>query len=87
MSFGVILSLHIGALGQGSSTQHELEKLFGQCRAALDECDLTLKDLHKIAESFVRVLTGVFHTRLEYPEVKIKKEKKNAPKNKGKQPK
>lgn len=32
-----------------------------------DECDLTLKDLHKIAESFVRVLMGVFHTRLSYP--------------------
>jgi hypothetical protein len=34
----------------------------------LDECDLTLKDMHKIAESFVRVLTGVFHTRPDYPE-------------------
>ena len=51
----------------------------------LDECDLTLKNLHKISESFVRVLMGVFHTRLEYPEVKPKKEKKNAPKNKNKQ--
>ncbi|MDD5439364.1 MAG: HDIG domain-containing protein [Candidatus Omnitrophica bacterium] len=36
----------------------------------LDECDLTLKDLNKISESFVRVLTAVFHTRLEYPDVK-----------------
>lgn len=34
----------------------------------LDDCDLTLKDMHKIAESFVRVLMGVFHTRLSYPE-------------------
>ncbi len=34
----------------------------------LDECDLTLKDLHKISESFVRILTGIFHTRVEYPE-------------------
>ncbi|MFH1552331.1 MAG: HDIG domain-containing metalloprotein [Candidatus Omnitrophota bacterium] len=32
----------------------------------LDECDLTLKDMNKIVESFVRVLMGVFHTRLEY---------------------
>ena len=53
----------------------------------LDECDLTLKDLHKIAESFVRVLTGIFHTRLEYPEVKPKKERQNASKNKSKQSK
>ncbi|MFH1309123.1 MAG: HDIG domain-containing metalloprotein [Candidatus Omnitrophota bacterium] len=34
----------------------------------LDSCDLTLKDMHEIADSFVRVLTGVFHTRLDYPE-------------------
>jgi putative nucleotidyltransferase with HDIG domain len=33
----------------------------------LDECDLTLKDMHKISESFVRVLTAVFHTRVDYP--------------------
>jgi len=53
----------------------------------LDECDLTLKDLNKISDSFVRVLTGVFHTRLEYPESKtVKKEKKSA-ENKSKQPK
>ncbi|MDD5633982.1 MAG: HDIG domain-containing protein, partial [Candidatus Omnitrophica bacterium] len=34
----------------------------------LDECDLTLKDIDKIADSFVRVLIGVFHARLAYPE-------------------
>ncbi|MGB3242793.1 MAG: HDIG domain-containing metalloprotein, partial [Candidatus Omnitrophota bacterium] len=34
----------------------------------MDECDLTLQDIHKIAESFVRVLMGIFHTRLDYPE-------------------
>ena len=34
----------------------------------LDGCDLTLKDMHKIADSFVRILMGVFHTRLNYPE-------------------
>jgi len=50
----------------------------------LDECDLSLKDLHKISESFVRVLMGVFHTRLEYPEVKPRKKEKSALKNKDK---
>ncbi|MBI3990975.1 MAG: HDIG domain-containing protein [Candidatus Omnitrophica bacterium] len=30
----------------------------------LDECELTLKDFHLIAESFVRVLQGRFHTRI-----------------------
>jgi putative nucleotidyltransferase with HDIG domain len=33
----------------------------------LDECDLTLRDLHLIANSFVRILTGIFHHRVEYP--------------------
>ena len=34
----------------------------------LDECDLTLRDMHNIADSFVRVLMAIFHTRLNYPE-------------------
>ncbi len=34
----------------------------------LDECELTLKDLHKIAKSFNRVLGGIFHHRIDYPE-------------------
>lgn len=33
----------------------------------LDECDLTLKDLHKIQESFVHNLMAIFHTRVTYP--------------------
>lgn len=34
----------------------------------LDECNLTLKDLHSIAKSFNRILTGIFHQRIDYPE-------------------
>lgn len=34
----------------------------------LDECDLTLSDLEKIAEVFTHILTGIFHTRVEYPD-------------------
>lgn len=37
----------------------------------LDECDLTFKDLNRIAAAFVRVLTGIFHSRIEYPETVI----------------
>lgn len=33
----------------------------------LEECDLTLRDLHKIEESFLKILLGVFHSRVEYP--------------------
>ncbi|PKM83071.1 MAG: phosphohydrolase [Firmicutes bacterium HGW-Firmicutes-14] len=38
----------------------------------LDECDLTFKDLDIIAGAFVRVLSGIFHTRVEYPETVLK---------------
>lgn len=34
----------------------------------LDECDLTFKDLNRIAEAFVQILAGIFHSRIEYPE-------------------
>jgi len=34
----------------------------------LDDCDLTLRDLKTVAESFKVTLRGVYHPRLEYPE-------------------
>lgn len=34
-----------------------------------DESDLTFKDLDLIANSFVKILTGIFHTRIEYPDI------------------
>jgi membrane-associated HD superfamily phosphohydrolase len=34
----------------------------------LDECELTLKNLHEIARSFTTILNGIFHHRVEYPE-------------------
>lgn len=37
----------------------------------LDESDLTFKDLEKICGAFSTVLTGVFHERIEYPDVKL----------------
>ena len=37
----------------------------------LDECDLTLKDLHDIEESFLPVLMGTMHGRPEYPKVPV----------------
>ena len=41
----------------------------------LDECELTLKDLHYIAKSFTKTLSGIFHSRIEYPESIAKGEK------------
>lgn len=34
----------------------------------LDECELTLKNLHEIARSFNRILNGIFHHRIDYPQ-------------------
>jgi membrane-associated HD superfamily phosphohydrolase len=34
----------------------------------LDECPLTMKDLTMIREAFLRVLVGVYHARVKYPE-------------------
>ncbi|MDO8518628.1 MAG: HDIG domain-containing protein, partial [Deltaproteobacteria bacterium] len=47
-----------------------VEKLINQhfVDEQLDECDLTLKDLHLIAESFIKILIGIYHQRVEYPE-------------------
>ena len=33
----------------------------------LEECELTLKDLQKIEENFSRILTAIFHQRIDYP--------------------
>ncbi len=33
----------------------------------LDRCDLTLRDLHEIARSFARILSAIYHQRIDYP--------------------
>lgn len=46
----------------------------------LEECDLTFKDLAVIATAFVRVMSGIFHNRVEYPDMsqEIERRKKHA---------
>ena len=34
----------------------------------LDNCELTLKDLHRIAMRFIKILNGIHHHRIEYAE-------------------
>lgn len=41
----------------------------------LDRSDLTLRELDVIADAFTKVLTGIFHTRIEYPDKNEKTEK------------
>ena len=53
------------------SIAHHLET--GQ----LDDCDLTISDLHKIRSAFVDILQGIHHPRIKYPE-QIKEEEEKA---------
>jgi putative nucleotidyltransferase with HDIG domain len=47
--------------------QKIINKVFSD--GQLDECELTLKDLHEIAKGFNITLSGIFHHRIEYPEI------------------
>lgn len=43
-----------------------INKIFSD--GQLENCELTLKDLHAIAKSFNKILNGIHHHRIEYPE-------------------
>ena len=32
----------------------------------LDECELTLKDIEKISSVFSKILSGIYHSRVNY---------------------
>ena len=44
--------------------QNLINKIFSD--GQLDYCELTLKDLHRIASSFNKILNGIHHHRIEY---------------------
>ncbi len=44
--------------------QNLINKVFSD--GQLDHCELTLKDLHRIARSFNKILNGIHHHRVEY---------------------
>ncbi len=46
--------------------QNLINKIFSD--GQIDNCELTLKDLHKIAKTFNRILSGIHHHRIDYPE-------------------
>lgn len=50
-----------------SMVQKIINKSFAE--EQLEECDLTLRDLRIIADSFARVLIGIYHQRIEYPDM------------------
>lgn len=46
--------------------QNLINKIFSD--GQLDDCELTLRDLHRIARSFYKILNGIHHHRIEYTE-------------------
>jgi putative nucleotidyltransferase with HDIG domain len=48
-----------------------------------DLCDITLKELDIIASAFVKILSGIYHSRIEYPEKELKAEIERSRKNNG----
>jgi hypothetical protein len=57
------------------SSPEEIEKIVRKIvkekleRGELDESGLTLKEIEEIRKAFVTALQGVFHPRIQYPEV------------------
>jgi putative nucleotidyltransferase with HDIG domain len=53
-----------------SLVRERIEKVYmdGQ----LDDCELTLRNLNTIADTFTRILTGIFHHRVDYPESNVR---------------
>lgn len=55
----------------------------------LEECELTLKGIHQIAKSFNKILTSIYHSRIEYTDpkpIEKKKEKNGLAKDPDRQP-
>ena len=50
--------------------QQLVNKIFSD--GQLDQCELTLKDLHNIAKSFIKILNGIHHHRIEYSDTPTK---------------
>jgi cyclic-di-AMP phosphodiesterase PgpH len=47
----------------------------------LNECDITLKDVQRVKESFCNILTGIFHHRIDYPGYDFKRVREESEKN------
>ncbi|TXC89988.1 HD family phosphohydrolase [Metabacillus litoralis] len=75
-------SVEAAVRSMSNPTPEKIEKLVKSIIAdrlqdnQLDECDLTLKELDIIAKSFCESLKGIFHSRIEYPELSKKQKVK-----------
>lgn len=60
----------VGVAARGNSKLQELvNRVIDDLvkRGQLDECALTLRDIDRIKRTFVQVLDGIYHPRVEYP--------------------
>lgn len=62
--------------------QKMINKVFAS--GELNECELTLHDLHLIAKRFTHVLTGIYHQRISYAEPAEKTQERSSEKASGK---
>lgn len=44
----------------------------------LDECEMTMREIDRVRSVFVRILTGIFHSRVEYPQGALGEEARRA---------
>lgn len=49
----------------------------------LDECPITFEDLAKIRESFIPILTALFHARVHYPSAPVSEERRRTTEERG----
>lgn len=68
-------SVEAAVRSMSSPTSTDIEKMVNKIvqekvdDGQLNDSDLTLKDIEKTKQSFLKVLEGIFHSRIEYPEL------------------
>lgn len=78
---GIADSVEAAVRSMNSPTTEQIEGLVRNIIAdrlqdgQLNECDLTLKELEIVANTLCETLKGIFHSRIEYPEMTKKKVK------------
>lgn len=78
---GIADSVEAAVRSMTSPTPEQIEGLVRNIIAdrlqdgQLNECDLTLKELEIVANTFCETLKGIFHSRIEYPEMTKQKVK------------
>lgn len=72
---GIADSVEAAVRSMSQPTRDQIESLVRKIIAdrlsdnQFNECDITLKELDIVADSFCESLKGIFHSRIEYPEI------------------